>query len=119
MEGGMAGLGPIRLCPWREGRSVQQGIAGGPSRWLKADSGGGRQQKSPRQRQGAYEELGQTTQRSSGAGRLDATAQLAAEPEGRSSAQNRQETRGLTEVVIDTGHKSATREIHLIFDVNV
>jgi hypothetical protein len=52
MEGGMAGLGPIRLCSWREGRSDQQGMAG-LSRWLKADSGVGRQQKSPRQRQGA------------------------------------------------------------------
>jgi hypothetical protein len=95
---------PSGECPWRDGRSVQQGMAG-PIPWLKAASGVGRQQKSPRQRQGLKEVLGQTIKRSSGTGGLDAAAQLAAEPESRSGAQDRQGTRDVTEVVVDPGHK--------------
>lgn len=54
----------------------------------RAGWGHERQRKSPRRRQGLGRAMGQTTQPSSGAGGLDAAAELAAEAEGGAGAQD-------------------------------
>ena len=74
---------------WLDGRGGEQ-VRGGSAPWLSVFSRSGRQQKSPRQWQGLKGAMVQTTQRSSGAGGLDAAAQLAAETEGGAGAQDGQ-----------------------------
>ena len=79
LQAAIAGHGLQRR--WLDGRGGEQ-VRGGSAPWLSVFSRSGRQQKSPRQWQGLKGAMVQTTQQSSGAGRLDATPQLAAEAEG-------------------------------------
>lgn len=68
----------------------------------RAGWGHERQRKSPRWRQGLGRAMSQTTQPSSGAGGLDAAAQLAAKAKGSASTQDGKRAWNITEFIFHT-----------------